>query len=58
MERREGPAGVETCDYCRSVSETLFQALVDGNGFEEQVEVAYFHIHNAHPGLATEGPAT
>ncbi|PZT73854.1 MULTISPECIES: hypothetical protein [unclassified Streptomyces] len=58
MARREGPANVETCDYCRSVSRTMFQALADGMGFEEQVEVAYFHIHNAHLDPDTEGPAT
>ncbi|MGW9135146.1 hypothetical protein [Streptomyces sp. NPDC055681] len=53
-----GPANLETCDYCRSVSQTMFQALVDGDGFEEQVEVAYFHIHNAHVDPPTEGQTT
>ncbi|MET9952826.1 MULTISPECIES: hypothetical protein [Streptomyces] len=57
MERREGPADVETCDYCRSVSESMFRALVAGSGFVAQVEVACFHIHNAHPNLAAEGAA-
>ncbi|MBM9624036.1 hypothetical protein [Streptomyces zhihengii] len=58
MARREGPAGGETCDYCRFVSATMFQALVHGKGFEEQMEVAYFHIHNAHVDSDIEGPAT
>lgn len=55
MVPREGPADVETCDYCRSVSESVFRALVDGEGFEEQVEVASFHIRSAHAGLTAEG---
>ncbi|WP_406149502.1 hypothetical protein [Streptomyces anulatus] len=55
MAYREGPADVETCDYCRSISESMFRALVDEEGFEEQVEVASFHIHSAHAGPPTEG---
>ncbi|WP_405928020.1 hypothetical protein OG554_04780 [Streptomyces griseus] len=51
---REGPADVVTCDYCRSVSESMFRALVDDDGFEEQVEVASFHIHSAHAGQTAE----
>lgn len=58
MAHREGPAGVETCASCRSVSATMFQALAEGKDFEEQAEVAYLHIHNTHVDPDTEGPAT
>ncbi|RST24607.1 hypothetical protein EF908_04375 [Streptomyces sp. WAC04770] len=57
MAHREGPADVQTCDYCRSVSESMFRALVDKEGFEEQVEVAFFHINTAHVSPTVKGTA-
>lgn len=53
--RRDGPADVENCDYCRSVSESTLRALVDRDGFEEQVAVASFHVHVARAEPTVEG---